>query len=147
MQNIIRKLEEFPNLILVGSNRRSEHKPQDIDIVTNESFDNIEKSILPLFKNVQKKRNGRLFRKYIINNIEVDIWRTTNENLQYYVGYRTLKKGHLIALKRIAKSKGYKLSNTGLIDNKNHRKTNNWKKILRILDIESGNIRGLFYDI
>jgi DNA polymerase/3'-5' exonuclease PolX len=147
MQNIIRKLEEFPNLIIVGSHAREESKPRDIDIVTSESFDEIEKTFIPLFRNVQKKRNGQLYRKYLINNIEVDIWRTDPSNLQYYVGYRTLTKGHLISLKRIARSKGYLLSNTGLIDNKNKRKTKDWKKILRILEVESGNIRGLFYDV
>jgi DNA polymerase/3'-5' exonuclease PolX len=140
MENIIRKLKEYKEIAIVGSHARKEENPKDIDVVTYKLPTIMDKLLLDTFRRVRFIRGNNSFRKYLINGHNVDIWFTSEENFDFYRIYRTIKKGHLIALKTKARNKQHKLTPHGLLNMNTMHLIDKWPMILKELNIKSKNI-------
>jgi DNA polymerase (family 10) len=110
-------------LYIVGSIRRKEEIVNDIDFVTKKDIDEIIKDFSNLY-DIYIDTMGDKYTSFSIlignNAIKVNIWKA-NDKYEYdqTKTLRTLDKGHYIALRKLAKNKGFRLSESGLYDHNN----------------------------
>ena len=91
------KLNPELNLVPVGSLARKEKMINDLDFITVEDLPNKKK-----------------YWTSEINGVPVDVWKVQNKSIGIFI--RTIDKGHLIALHKILKKKGYKLDHNGILN-------------------------------
>lgn len=103
------------NLILAGSLRRKKHLIADIDVICEDKdYDSI---CSYLSENYTVLSSGDYKSSYLINdkyNIQLDLICTAKDELPFQLLYLTGSKEFNIKMRGIAKSKGYKLNQTGL---------------------------------
>ena len=104
---------------LAGSIRRKKPIVRDIDIVIETPSINIDKLKNELSKlGTLKLKGDKLIRILTQDNILVDIYIASKENYEPLLLIRTGSKEHNIKLTTRAQSLNYKLTASGLIDNK-----------------------------
>ncbi len=104
---------------IVGSIRRKEPSPRDIDIVL------IPKDKIKIKKLLSEKgkflEGGDKKEIYRIKGVKVELYYTTPESWGACLLAYSSRKGAGIGLRKIAKEKGYKLNQYGLFDSKGRR--------------------------
>ena len=116
-QNLIKKLKPYSKKIkIVGSIRREEKNPRDIDIVLIPK--NREKLVNYMATFGKFLQGGEHESTWRINKIKVELYYTIPEEWGAELLAYSSKKGAGIGLRRIAKEKGFKLNNHGLFQGK-----------------------------
>jgi len=138
--DFVRKLPK--SLTVVGSVSRREPTIGDIDMVTTQDLEKIEKMIerkkdLLIRRKIKK---GSLHRQYSIRygnkTYKLDIWKTTPSRRLFALIAYGLKKGENIGLRKRAKELGYLLSSTGLTKKGRRVKIRTFEELLERLDIK-----------
>lgn len=119
-KNIVKTLSPFCKKIeIVGSIRRKEKHPEDIDIVL------IPKNKNQIEEFVKNKLKGKFLQggehesTWKIKNIKVELYYTNEKEWGAELLAYSSKKGAGIGLRIIAKKKGFKLTQHGLFNRKN----------------------------
>ena len=136
--NIVKKLKPYCKKIeIVGSIRRGEKEPIDIDIVVipknKQSKGDIEKIIS---KNGKLVRHGEKVISYLIEGVKIEIYYTDVGSLGAALFSYTGPSGLGIGMRMYAKKKGLKLNQYGLFKDKKKIAGKTEKEIYDILGKE-----------
>jgi hypothetical protein len=118
-KKIIKTLPKY--LKPVGSVLSRQPNPQDLDFLTLKPLASIKRFLEKKYPKVWMKTRGKIKRlDYfpIINgkNIVMNYWYTTKEDLPFFKLAYGYPRGISIHLKKVAKDKGFKLSQYGLFN-------------------------------
>ena len=115
-REVVNSIESYCKKIrVVGSIRRREKNPVDIDIVLiPKSRENIERILMRKGKKLQGGKKKARFR---IKGVNVELYYSTPEEFGAELLAYSSKFGSGIGLRMIAKKKGFKLSQHGLFKN------------------------------
>jgi len=124
IKNELKKLKEVKQIEIAGSIRRQQQTVGDIDIIATSKN---TKKVIDKFVSLKqvKKVLAKGETKAIVvlnNNIQADIRVVPEESYGAALQYFTGDKQHNIALRIIAKNKGFKLSEYGIFDIKTNKK-------------------------
>ena len=113
--------EEVSGLIITGSIKRKAKIVNDIDILTFKNLPPILDKIQELYPNNMVLKNGdkHISIKVEIDDeeVQIDVWKALNRYELFYKKFnRDMERGRNIGYKKMAKNKGYLLSETGLYD-------------------------------
>lgn len=116
-QRIVDSLRPYSRRIeIVGSLRRREANPKDIDIVLIPK--DVDKLVSFMEKIGEKVQSGRHESTWIIDKIKVELYYTVREEFGAALLAYSSEKGAGIGLRVVAKKKGLKLNNHGLFRGK-----------------------------
>jgi len=106
----------------VGSVLRKSAKVNDIDFITTETLESIEKKLKTIQVTdlkITKVKGDQLYNSYNINYkgkaIKMDIWKTTPQEKPFALLARSGTPGYNIGLRKIAKERGLMLTDKALI--------------------------------
>lgn len=116
-KRIVKHLKPYCKRIeIVGSIRRKEKNPKDIDIVLIPK--NVDNLVSFLKKKARYVQGGEHESTWDIERIKVELYYTNSEEWGAALLAYSSKKGSGIGLRIISKLKGYKLNNHGLFSRK-----------------------------
>lgn len=124
IKNELKTLKEVKQIEIAGSIRRQQQTVGDIDIIaTSKNTKKVIDKFVSL-KQVKKvlAKGGTKAIVVLNNNIQADIRVVPEESYGAALQYFTGDKQHNIALRIIAKNKGFKLSEYGVFDIKTNKK-------------------------
>ena len=115
-KKIVKEIKQYcKKIMVVGSIRRKEKNPVDIDIVLIPRSENDKERIESILSKKGKRILGGDKKVYFkINGVEVEIYYTVPEELGAALLAYSSKFGAGIGLRVVAKRKGFKLSQHGL---------------------------------
>lgn len=127
--------KHIKGLYETGSLIRKEKEIHDLDFITMRNLDDVYEDFKKYFEEqIQDKKGGEKYISFKLRDIHIDIWKADNKTELFFKRFlRSLDKGHTIGLRKIAKNKGYKLTETGLYRNNELINIKNMKELIDIL--------------
>lgn len=141
LDRLTKIVKEFPKYLYpVGSFIRKEPNPNDLDMISTKSLD----EVLDFFENyydvLDIPREGKKIATIIIKigkeRLKLNIWKADKETLPFFKLSYSYPRNFIIGLRRKAKTHGYLLNDNGLFKNKKRVPgIKNEKDIFRFLDV------------
>ena len=138
LNQIYNRLSRLPYMTIVGSKSRGSTMTNDLDYITSRNLKDIiltvHDKLLPIIKKFRILVNGSKHIRLLADNIQIDVWRykTPQERIFMYFS-RTGTKQFNIRARRLAKLKGYKLTDTGLYKDGHKIHVNNERDLFKKL--------------
>ena len=109
--------EEVSGLIITGSLKRKAKIVNDIDLLTLKNLPPILDKIQELYPNNMVHKHISIKVEIDDEEVQIDVWKALNRYELFYKKFnRDMERGRNIGYKKMAKNKGYLLSETGLYD-------------------------------
>jgi len=124
---------------VVGSTGRFKSKPEDIDYLTTTNLKNVFYAFKNYFTIIKVLEQGKKQLFFLINfkgkKIEINIWKTNSNDFEFAYFQYAFPKKNVIALRKKAKSLGYKLNQYGLFKNNKKIHITNYMQIFDYLQV------------
>jgi hypothetical protein len=137
---ITNRLPNSNNLLPVGSVASKQPFPRDLDFLTMMNLDEILEGFMKKYPEIWlKTRIGKKRLDYypIINNkrIVINIWKVNKENLPFFYFAYGYPRGFIIAIRKKAKSMGYKLNQYGIFKDGQKLNINTLEEIFNFFNL------------
>ena len=137
-------------MILVGSKARGSKTARDLDFITNTNLNevifNLDQLLSKKFGKLKILKKGPKHISVYTDDTKIDVWRwrTPQERIFMYFA-RTGNKQFNIRARRLAKLKGYKLTDTGLFEDGKRINVRNEKDLFKKLGITYRRVKDRTY--
>jgi len=132
-EKIVKYLKPYCKRIqIVGSIRRKEEKPGDIDIVLIPK--NIEKLVEAMKKKGKFLQGGEHESTWRVESVRVELYYTTSDEFGAELLAYSSRKSSGIGLRMVAKRLGFKLNNHGLFKGRKRIASKTEREIYRAMD-------------